>query len=281
MVALPTRIEERSNRQTARCGHLSARGLSFAYNGLPVLQKVDLDLEPGRLIGVIGPNGAGKSTLVRLLSGLLEPQEGQVTLDGQAIRAWKRRELARRLAVVPQSPSLPETFTVAEIVLLGRTPYLGLLGNETAHDREVARRAMERTGIWHLAHRLIATLSGGERQRVVVARALAQEASILLLDEPTTHLDVNHQVALISLVKQLVAEDGLAVLAILHDLNLASLYCDELILLVDGQVIARGQPQEVLTDTRIGQAYGTGVLVLTHPRTGRPIVVPEVDIEQV
>jgi len=255
-------------------GYLSARGLSFSYNGHPVLEGVSLELRPGRLMGVIGPNGAGKSTLVRLLSGLLKPQAGEVTLDGRAIAAWRRRDLARRLAVVPQSPSLPEAFTVAEVVLLGRTPYLGLLGNETAHDRALARRAMERTEIWPLAHRLIGTLSGGERQRVVVARALAQEPSVLLLDEPTTHLDVNHQIGLISLLKQLVAEDNLSALAILHDLNLASLYCDELILLAGGQIVARGQPKEVLTNARIESAYGTDVLVMTHPRTGRPVIVP-------
>jgi iron complex transport system ATP-binding protein len=268
----PVKSECRRGQPTG----LSARELSFAYNGQLVLQQVSLDLAPGCVIGVIGPNGAGKSTLVRLLSGLLVPQEGRVTLDGRPLRSWRRRELARHVAVVPQSPSLPETFTVAEIVLLGRTPYLGLLGNESAHDRAVARRAMERTQTWHLAHRLIGTLSGGERQRVVVARALAQEPAILLLDEPTTHLDVNHQVALIALVKQLVAEDHLSALAVLHDLNLASLYCDELILLANGRIVTRGRAQEVLTSERIASAYGTDVLVLPHPQTGRPIVVPEV-----
>ncbi len=258
-------------------GHLQAQDLTFAYNGSPVLQHVSLDLQPGRLVGVVGPNGAGKSTLVRLLSGLLPPGAGKVTLDGRPIGAWKRRDLARRLAVVPQAPNLPEMFTAAEVVLLGRTPHLGILGNESAHDREVARRAMERTETWHLANRPIGTLSGGEKQRVVVARALAQEPAVLLLDEPTTHLDVNHQIGLISLIKHLVAADNLAALAILHDLNLASLYCDELILLVDGQVRACGSPQQVLTDARIAQAYGTDVLVMPHPRTGRPLVFPEAE----
>ena len=265
-----------SQRKIESRGYLQAQGLTFAYNGAPVLDKVDLELVPGRLLGVIGPNGAGKSTLVRVLSGLFAPQSGRVTLDGRPIAAWKHRDLARRLAVVPQSPNLPEAFTVAEIVLLGRTPYLGLLGNESAHDRDVARRAMERTETWHLRNRLIGTLAGGERQRVVVARALAQEPSVLLLDEPTTHLDVNHQVALISLVRELVAEDNLSALAILHDLNLASLYCDELALLVEGRIVARGQPQQVLTGAQIAAAYGADVIVMTHPRTGRPIVVPEV-----
>ncbi len=255
---------------------LSAHGLSFAYNGRRVLDEVSLELAPGRLIGVIGPNGAGKSTLVRLLSGLLTPLTGRVLLGERPIQAWKRRDLARRLAVVPQSPNLPESFTVGEVVLLGRTPYLGLLGNESARDRELAKRAMERTQTWPLAGRLIGTLSGGERQRVAVARALAQEPSILLLDEPTTHLDVNHQIVLIDLVRRLIAEDQLAALAILHDLNLASLYCDELILLAGGRIQAHGRPQEVLTQEGIANAYRTDVVVLPHPQTGRPIVVPEV-----
>lgn len=255
---------------------LSARDLSFAYNGRPVLHKVSLDLVPGRLIGVIGPNGAGKSTLVRLLSGLLAPQSGEVILDGRPIGRWKRRELARRLAVVPQSPALPETFTAAEVVLLGRTPYVGLLGSESARDWQAARRAMEMTQTLPLAQRLIGTLSGGERQRVVVARALAQEAPILLLDEPTTHLDVNHQLGLIVLVQHLVRHYHLAALIILHDLNLASVYCDELILLASGEVVARGRPQEVLTREQIARAYRADVLVMSHPQTGRPVIVPEV-----
>ena len=258
-----------------RAAVLRAREVTFGYDGPPVLEKVSLELVPGRLIGVIGPNGAGKSTLARLLSGLLRPQGGEVTLDGRPVSAWKRHELARRLAVVPQSPNLPETFTAAEVVLLGRTPYLGLLGSESAHDREVAWRAMERTQVSHLAHRLIGTLSAGERQRVVVARALTQEPSILLLDEPTTHMDVNHQLGLIVLVRHLAAEDNLAVMAILHDLNLASQYCDELVLLAGGRVVARGRPCDVLTHDRIAEAYHADVLVMNHPQTGRPVVGPE------
>ena len=266
----------KASESPAAGARLSARELSFAYNGQPVLYKVSLDLVPGRLIGVIGPNGAGKSTLVRLLSGLLTPQAGEVTLDGRPLARWKRRQLARRLAVVPQSPHLPETFTAGEVVLLGRTPYLGLLSDESPHDRAVARQAMERTQTAHLAHRLIGTLSGGERQRVVVARALAQEPSVLLLDEPTTHLDVNHQFGLIVLVKHLVADYQLAALIILHDLNLASLYCEELILLAEGRIAAQGRPEEVLTQARISRAYRADVLVMAHPQTGRPVIVPEV-----
>ncbi len=255
---------------------LSAHDLCFGYGGRPVLHKVSLGLAPGRLLGVIGPNGAGKSTLVRLLSGLLAPQSGEVTLDGRPLARWKPRELARRLAVVPQSPLLPETFTAAEVVLLGRTPHLGFLASESTRDWEVARQAMERTETLQLAQRLIGTLSGGERQRVVMARALAQEAPILLLDEPTTHLDVNHQLGLIILVRHLVRDYNLAALIILHDLNLASIYCDELLLLAGGEAVARGQAQEVLTQAQISSAYRADVLVMRHPQTGRPVIVPQV-----
>lgn len=276
-MSVPSRGAKERTSPSAACGpRLSARDLCFGYEGRPVLHKVSLDLVPGRLTGVIGPNGAGKSTLVRLLSGLLAPQAGEVTLDGRPIARWKRRELAQRLAVVPQAPNLPETFSAGEVVLLGRTPYLRLLASESAHDRAVAREAMERTETWPLAQRLIGTLSGGERQRVVVARALAQEAPILLLDEPTTHLDVNHQLGLIVLVRHLVAHFNLAALIILHDLNLASVYCDDLILLAGGEVAARGRPQEVLTQAQISRAYRADVLVMSHPQTGRPIIVPEV-----
>jgi iron complex transport system ATP-binding protein len=274
-MSTPVPAVERMTALQRKPAILRAREVTFAYNGPPVVNGVSLELVPGKLIGAIGPNGAGKSTLVRLLSGLLRPQAGEITLDGRPLTAWRRRELAQRIAVVPQSPVLPETFTAAEVVLLGRTPHLGLLGSEKARDWEIARQAMERVQVWHLANRLIGTLSGGERQRVVVARALAQEPSILLLDEPTTHMDVNHQLGLIVLVRHLAAEYGLAVLAVLHDLNLASQYCDELLLLAEGRVVARGRPSEVITEELISKAYHADVLVLTHPQTGRPIVVPE------
>jgi iron complex transport system ATP-binding protein len=176
--------------------------------------------------------------------------------------------------VVPQDPQLPLAFTAWEMVLMGRTPYLGWMGQESERDRMIARQAMETTDTWRLAHRLIGQLSGGEQQRVVIARALAQEPKILLLDEPTAHLDINYQVETLSLIIRLVKERQLAALAILHDLNLAAQYCDELVLLHQGRVIAQGLAGQVLTPQMLKQVYGTEVTVMPHPRNGLPVVFP-------
>ena len=210
---------------------VEAHRVTFSFNGPPVLHQVDLCLEAGNLIGVIGPNGAGKSTLVRLLSRLLTPSSGEIWVNGRKLARWRLADLARVLAVVPQSPELPPTFTAWEIVLMGRTPYLGWMGQEGERDRAIAHQAMKETGTYHLADRPIGQLSGGEQQRVVIARALTQEPQVLLLDEPTAHLDINHQVETLLLITRLVKERRIAALAIFHDLNLAAQYCDELVLL--------------------------------------------------
>jgi len=253
---------------------LDARQITFSFNGTPVLNQVDLSLEPGRMVGVIGPNGAGKSTLVRLLSRLLSPAGGEIQLNGWDLARWPRAEMAQVLAVVPQDPELPPAFTAWEMVLMGRTPYLGWLGHESQRDREIARQAMVETGTWRLSERLISQLSGGEQQRVVIARALAQEPQVLLLDEPTAHLDINHQIEMLTLISQLIAGRKLSALAIFHDLNLASQFCDELILLKEGRVIAQGAPRQVLTPSVIQQAYGAQVEVMAHPNNGLPVVCP-------
>jgi iron complex transport system ATP-binding protein len=253
---------------------LQAQAVTFSFNGTPVLDRVDLCLEPGRTLGVIGPNGAGKSTLVRLLSRLLVPAGGAIQLNGQDLARWSAADLARMLAVVPQDPELPPAFSAWEMVLVGRTPYLGWMGRESERDRDIVRRAMEDTGVWPLARRLISQLSGGERQRVVVARALAQEPRVLLLDEPTAHLDINHQVEVLSLVAGLVKARALAALAIFHDLNLAAQYCDELVLLDRGRVAARGAVDQVLTPPLLQRVYGAEVIVAPHPQNGLPVVFP-------
>ena len=253
---------------------LTAQNLTFAYNGKPVLRDVDIELEPGCMVGVIGPNGAGKSTLVRLLGRLLDPAEGSVSLNGRDLAQWKPGELARVLAVVPQDPDLPGGYSAWEMVLMGRTPYLNWLGHESEQDRLIARQAMQETGTWELAQRLIGQLSGGEQQRVVIARTLAQEPQILLLDEPTAHLDINHQVETLTLITRLVRERHLAALGIFHDLNLAAQYCHRLLLLNQGQVVAQGTPAEVLTPSILHHAYGADVAVMPHPQNGLPVVCP-------
>ena len=254
---------------------LQITDLSFAYDKRPVLKGVNLRLKSGEVVGLIGPNGVGKSTLVKLAAGLLRPDSGAVKLFGRPPGDWRRRDLARVLALVPQGAYLPPTFTVWESALLGRTPYFGFLGMARERDRGVTRRALEWVGIAHLADRLVGELSGGDRQRVVLARALVQEPHCLLLDEPTTHLDIHHQVAILSLVRQLAAQEGLAVLTVLHDLNLAATFADRLVLLVDGQVVAQGTPAEVLRRERLVTIYGESVAVLSHPDHGsRPTILP-------
>ena len=254
---------------------LEINDLSFAYDERSVLEAVNLRLMPGEVVGLIGPNGTGKSTLVKLAAGLLRPNDGSVKLFGRAPVDWRRRDLARVLALVPQGAYLPPMFTVWESALLGRAPYLGFLGMARERDRRVTHRSLEWVGIAHLADRLVGELSGGERQRVVLARALAQEPHCLLLDEPTTHLDIHHQVAILSLVRQLAAQEGIAVLTVLHDLNLAATFADRLVLMVGGRVVAQGTPAEVLCYERLATIYGESVAVFPHPDDGdRPAILP-------
>jgi len=253
---------------------LAAERVSFAYGPRVVLSEVSLAVAPGELVGVIGPNGCGKTTLVRLLSGVLAPRAGSVRLRGAALGTYRRRELARRLAVVPQDPTLEFPFTALEVVLMGRAPHLPALGFPRAHDLAVARAAMARLEVAGLEDRPLDRLSGGERQRVLLARALAQEPEVLLLDEPTTHLDLRHQAGIYDVVAELRRSRGIAVVSVLHDLNLAALYCDRLVLLAGGRVVCEGSPAEVLTPAVLGAAYATEVYVGTNALTGGPIVLP-------
>ena len=252
---------------------LQAEGLRFSYGRRPVLADVSLTLRAGEMVGVVGPNGSGKSTLLRLISGVLRPSAGRLYFKGKSLADLGRRELARRMAVVPQNPHLPESFTVEEVVLLGRTPHLGLLQGEGPRDLAAAHRAMELSGITGLAGRRVGELSGGERQRTLIARALAQEPSILLLDEPTAHLDVSHQIGILDTMARLSSESGLAILAVFHDLNLAAQYCDWLIILSQGRVLAAGPPQEIITTANIRTAFGADVLVLAHPINDLPVTL--------
>jgi iron complex transport system ATP-binding protein len=255
-------------------GLLTAERVSFAYGPRVVLSEVSVAVAPGELLGVIGPNGCGKTTLVRLLSGVLAPQAGSVRFGGVALGAYRRRELARRLAVVPQDATLEFPFTALEVVLMGRAPHLPALGFPRAHDLAVARAAMARLEVAGLEDRPLDRLSGGERQRVLLARALAQEPEVLLLDEPTTHLDLRHQAGIYDVVAELRRTRGIAVISVLHDLNLAALYCDRLVLLAGGRVVREGSPADVLTPDVLGAAYATEVYVGTNPLSGGPVVLP-------
>ena len=255
---------------------LEVNGVTVEFGSVRVLDGVTFSVRRGEFVGVLGPNGSGKTTLIRTISRVLTPRAGVVLLGGADVRRLSQTLVARRLAVVPQSAQVGFDYTVEELVLMGRSPHQGRLGLDTERDRETARDAMARTRVLHLADRAAPSLSGGELQRVILARALAQQPEVLLLDEPTSHLDMNFQVEILEMVRSLSRHDGITVVAVLHDLNLASCYCERLILLKDGVVVAIGRPEEVLTAELIGDVYGADVLVRPHPVTGRPhiIVVP-------
>jgi iron complex transport system ATP-binding protein len=254
---------------------LNAISLGLSYGSKQVLHEINLTLLPGELLGVIGPNGSGKTTLIRCLSRVLKPSNGSVTLANKNLEEFTEQERARNIAVVPQSAVLPPAFTILESVSLGRTPHLGWLGHMGAHDLEIVRRAMHSCEVEQLKDRRISELSGGEQQRVLLARALAQDCPVLLLDEPTAHLDLHHQVALLSLIRRMAKEQNLAVLIAIHDLNLASLYADRLVLLTEGRVSASGKPSEVLTTETLQSAYQVPLQVHVNPQHGSPWVVLE------
>ena len=241
--------------------------------GRRLLHSVDFSLGPGELVGLIGPNGAGKSTLLRALTGVVTLAEGNVTLGGQPLSTVTRRERARRIAVVQQLPEAPPTITVEELVLLGRYPHLGLLGRENKRDHDYASEAMSRAGCLTIAKRELGTLSGGERRRVFIARALAQKTELLLLDEPTAHLDVAAQAELFEVLRELTAS-GVGVLVVAHDLTLAAVHCQRLLLIADGHVVANGRPATVVSPENVTRVYGTSVEVVSDPRGGGPLVVP-------
>jgi iron complex transport system ATP-binding protein len=257
---------------------LDVSGVSVTYRSsgreIVALRDASLSLSAGEVVGLVGPNGSGKTTLIRVVTGVVKPNAGHVTIAGGDARSMRQVELARQIAVVPQEPSLPPAFTALACVLMGRTPHLRLLQNEGSSDLEAARRAMLATDTWSLADRLLGELSGGERQRVVVARALAQDTPILLLDEPTAHLDLGHQASVLDLMRRFARVERKAILAVVHDLTLAARYCDRLVMLRGGSVVATGTPTEVLTSERLRDVYGLAVEVFPHPTTGRPVVAP-------
>ena len=253
---------------------LIASNVSFSYAETPTLSEVSLSLAPHSLRALIGPNGSGKTTLLKVLAGILTPARGTVAWEGTDIRRFSRREMARRIALVPQELNIAFGLSVRELVLLGRTPYVGALAGPTRHDQEVVENTLRLAEVGTLAERLVTELSGGEKQRVVIAMALAQvldgaepagRPRLLLLDEPTVHLDINHQIEILELLKQLNRKYGLAVLATMHDLNLAALYFDDLVLLKRGRVLAEGAPAAVLSADRIKQVFDAAVQVQPHP----------------
>ncbi|MEI6664910.1 MAG: ABC transporter ATP-binding protein [Chloroflexota bacterium] len=252
---------------------LRLHDLEVRIGDTTIVRGVSLEVRRGEVLGLIGPNGAGKSTLLRAATGLLPLAHGTVEVAGAPLDQLDRRARAQAIAVVQQIPEAPPTMRVAELVLLGRNPHLGLLARESAHDYAVTQEAMERAGCADLVDRMLGTLSGGQRRRAFIARALAQEASLLLLDEPTANLDVQAQCEIFELVRSLAA-DGAGVLVVVHDLTLAATYCDRLVLLAAGSVVAEGAPHEVVTSANVTRVYGDCVTVINDPSHAAPIVVP-------
>jgi iron complex transport system ATP-binding protein len=253
---------------------LEAQHLTCAYDRHTVLHDLSLTVQPGEILALLGPNGAGKTTLLRALARLLRPRLGTVLLAEQDIWRLRPRAVARRLALAPQSEGVSWPVTVEQAVALGRAPHRGWLLPYSAHDRQVLERVLMQTGLQALRHRLITELSGGEQRRVILARALAQEPQVLLLDEPTTHLDLRYQTEVLALLRRLAHSDGMAVVVTLHDLNHAALCATRVALLAQGALVAVGHPEAVLTPDCLAQVYGVAVVVTRHPVYGTPLVVP-------
>ncbi len=256
---------------------LAVKNVSFGYGDNRVLEAVDLRVDRGELVGVVGPNGSGKTTLLKLITGVLRPSGGHIETHGKDLMAVSSKTRARLVSIVPQNPQLPLSFSVLDLVLMGRNPHLKLLQWERQPDVEIARRAMQLTETDHLEDRALATLSGGERQRAVVAMAIAQQTPLLLLDEPTSSLDLAHQLKVMDVVTQSRSSMDGAVLIAMHDLTLAAQYCERLVMLAHGRVLVEGSPEEVLTDENIFEVYGVHAHVIPHPVHGTPVVLPASD----
>jgi iron complex transport system ATP-binding protein len=244
---------------------ITVKNLCHAFDSRPVLQDVAFEVAAGQFFIIIGPNGSGKTTLLKLLVGLLPLKRGRIELLGNSITRYSARSLAQRIAYVPQSVPVEFPFSVTEVVLMGRAPHLGLLGFEGVRDLEIARQAMAITGVDHLARRRLDQLSGGEQQRVFIARAICQQPEILLLDEPTAALDLSHQVRLMDLMERLKNEQHLTIVMISHDLNLAAMYADRLLLLSQGAVARMGAPEAVMDFELLEKVYGCTLLVDQSP----------------
>ncbi|MDE0144255.1 MAG: ABC transporter ATP-binding protein [Nitrospira sp.] len=267
--------------ETSSTPPLKLTGVTFGFGRRetaaqsPVLKNVSFTIAAGEVLGILGPNGSGKSTLMKILMRILVPQQGTVEWFGQSHDAFYQSDVARHVAFVPQETQQAFPFTISEMVLMGRYPHHGRtwgLGWESSQDRAVAMQAMNDLGVSHLGTRLITNVSGGERQRAVIARALAQEPDVLLLDEPTAFLDLHHQLEIARIIRRLNRERGLTVVLVSHDLNLASQYCDRLLLLREGEIVTVGTSEDVIAGESLERVYGCPVLVDRHPQSGRPRV---------
>lgn len=259
---------------TDRRAELAAVGVAAGYGGAPVIEALDLDIRPGGFTALLGPNGCGKSTLLRAIARLHPLEAGQVLLDGKAIASLGGKEAARRIGLLAQGANAPEGLTVLDLVRQGRYPHRSIFGGWASSDQAAVDEALDLTATRPLADRPLAALSGGQRQRAWIAMALAQRSPILLLDEPTTYLDLAHQLDLLGLMRRLVDERGMTVVAVLHDINQAARFADELVLLRAGRIAARGAVEAVLTPELVARVFGVEVTLVTDPETGGPYCIP-------
>ncbi|MGW4972200.1 ABC transporter ATP-binding protein, partial [Streptomyces albidoflavus] len=253
---------------------LTAEELTLGYADRTVIDSLDLAVPPGRITVIVGANACGKSTLLRSMSRLLAPRAGRVLLDGRQVHRFPAKELARTMGLLPQSPLAPEGITVSDLVGRGRHPHQGVFSRWSREDDAAVASALEATQTEELAERAVDELSGGQRQRVWIAMALAQQTDLLLLDEPTTFLDVSHQVEVLDLLTDLNAGRGTTIVMVLHDLNLAARYADHLIALADGRLHAQGTPSEVLTEETVRAVFGLDSRIIEDPVSGRPLMLP-------
>lgn len=252
---------------------IETKDIAFGYTNQPLFDGLDIRVGKGEFVGLVGPNGSGKTTFLNLLTRVLKPSRGRIFVDQKEIESFSARDLACKIAVVPQESTIIFPFTVAEVVLMGRAPHLQTI-LERDEDFEIAREAMEMTGVAHLSDRPITRLSGGEKQGVIIARALAQRPGILLLDEPTAFLDIKHQVDIYHILTRLNRERGMTIIAVSHDLNLASNYCERVLVFKEGRLMFDGSPEKAITTDTIRNVYGTEVVVRKNRNTGRPFVLP-------
>lgn len=253
---------------------LKVKDLKFGYEEKIVLDKVSFKIEKGKFVSIIGPNGSGKSTLLKTLNNIYHPWEGKVYIDGNDINNFKKKELAKKIALVPQDTNIDYEFTVEEIVFMGRHPHKGRFQKEDKDDYEIIEEALEMTNTKHLRDRMITEISGGERQRVIIAKALAQNPSIILLDEPTSHLDINHQIETLNLLKKLNRHKGTTIILVIHDINLGVRYSDEIIMLNGNKILSIGSPEKVITKENIELAYNIEVAIDKNKHTDSLYLTP-------
>ncbi len=253
---------------------INLNNVEFGYGKLKVLRNIDLSVEEGQFLSIIGPNGAGKSTLLKVINNIYENYEGNISIYGKNAKDYKRKELARIISFVPQDTFLDFEFSIEELVFMGRYPFQKRFQNDAKYDYDISYRAMALTNTLEIKDRLITQISGGERQRALIAKALAQDPKIILLDEPTSHLDINHQIEVLELLKELNLKQNLTIISVLHDLNLASRYSDKLVLLKDGQILKSGSVEEVLTASNIENAYNMRAVVELNKFTNSLFVTP-------